>query len=333
LPFVGSINTRNSAETIEVAVLLNSSARVLAYAATGGYGSNQLRFMREAGTNIVGMVSLGHGGEQIQDMPIYDDVASAVAETQANTAVIYAPPGGVRSAIVECADGGIKLAVPVAEFVPVHDTMWACKYARERELWVVGPNTVGMATPGVAMLGSITSTFTRPGRVGVISRSGTMTMMIARELSSRGIGQSTLVHVGGDSIAGRNPHEWLRQFIKDDETDTVLYIGEIGGQKEYAMADVIAAGTKPVVALIVGRNAPAEKQMGHAGALIGSARETAHSKRDALREAGAIVCDSPMELAHVLSGLASDIGAREKAGEQHQRARSFEMARRDERCA
>ena len=213
-----------------MAILLDQTSRVVAYAATGAYGSHQLSFMKAAGTEIVAHVSLGRRGEIIDGVPVFDDVASAVAGTAANTAMIYSPPAGVRAALVECADNGIRLAVAAAEFTPVHDVIWAASYARERNMWICGPNTVGMATPGVAMLGAITPAFTRPGKVGVISRSGTMTMLVARELSRRGIGQSTLVHVGGDTIAGRNPHEWLAEFMQDPDTSSVAYIGEIGGQ-------------------------------------------------------------------------------------------------------
>jgi succinyl-CoA synthetase alpha subunit len=279
-----------------LAVILDSTAKVVAVAATGPYGRNQIKFMQAAGTDIVGVVALGRGGESLLELPIFDNVQAAVEATDANTAIIYAPALGVRSAIVECADAGLRLAVAAAEFVPLHDALYAAAYAHERKMHLVGPNTVGMATPGQAMLGAVTPSFTRPGRLGIIARSGTLTLAIARLLSESGFGQSTLVHVGGDVIAGTNPDEWLKLFDKDDDTSAVIFLGEIGGSKEYALAKSVNSANKPVASLIVGRHAPAEKRMGHAGALVGSGRETASAKQDALREAGAIVCGSPAAL-------------------------------------
>jgi succinyl-CoA synthetase alpha subunit len=275
-----------------LAVVLNQTAKVLAVAATGAYGRNQISFMQAAGTNIVGAVALGRKNEKIGQIPVFDTVQAAVEGTGADTAIIYAPPLGVRSAVVECADAGLGLAVAAAEFVPTHDTLYAAAYARERKMHLVGPNTAGMASPGQAMLGAITPSFTLPGKIGVISRSGTLLLAMARILTAIGAGQSTLVHVGGDVIAGTNPDEWLSLFDADDETAAILYLGEIGGTKEYALAERIATIRKPVGTFIVGRHAPAEKRMGHAGALIGSDRESAIAKQSALGEAGAIVCMS-----------------------------------------
>ena len=276
-----------------MAVVLDRTAKVLAIAATGDYGSNQIRFMQAAGTNVIGAVVLGRGGETMLDLPIFDTVMEAVQATGANAAIIYAPALGVRSAVVECADAGLRLAVAAAEFVPTHDALYAAAHARQCGMVLVGPNTMGMATPGQAMLGAVTPSFTKPGRVGVIGRSGTLMLVIARLLSQAGIGQSTLVHVGGDTIAGSNPDEWLTRFDADADTSAIIFLGEIGGAKEFALAERISASKKPVAAMIVGRHAPAEKRMGHAGALIGSDRETAAAKQAALKEAGAIICNSP----------------------------------------
>lgn len=285
----------SEAETGEhvLAVALDRTAKVVAVAATGAYGRAQIAFMQSAGTNVVALVALGRGGDGWQDLPVFDTVAEAVAATQADTAMIYAPALGVRSALIECAEAGIKLAVAAAEFVPLHDSLYAAAFAREHGMLIVGPNTAGMASPGQAMLGAVNPSFTHPGRIGVIGRSGTLTLVIARLLSGKGLGQSTVIHVGGDSIAGTNPHEWLDLFDADEETSAVIYLGEIGGLKEYALAERVARISKPVASLIVGQHAPAEKQMGHAGALIGSNRETADAKQAALREAGAITCISP----------------------------------------
>lgn len=285
-----------AARGMTLAVVLDEKSRVIAVAATGQYGRAQVAFMRSAGTNIVGLVTLGRGGSTDDGLPVFDTVADAVAAVRCDTAMIYAPPNGIRSAVVECADAGLTLAVAAAEFVPLHDTLYAAAYARERGMYVVGPNTAGMASPGKAMLGAINPSFTRPGRIGIIGRSGTLTLTIARLLSGEGIGQSSVIHVGGDTIAGTNPETWLGLFDSDDETSAIIYLGEIGGLKEYALAERLATIGKPVASLIVGRHAPAERQMGHAGALIGGDRESADAKQGALREAGATACDTPAAL-------------------------------------
>jgi succinyl-CoA synthetase alpha subunit len=249
--------------------------------------------MRRGKTNIVAGVSVGREGTTFEGIPLFDTVAAAIAATQADTAVIYTPAAGCGSSIIECADAGIKLALAAAEFVPIHDSLYALPYARERNMWVVGPNTAGMATPGQGILGSIPEGFTSSGRIGLIGRSGTLTMTVARIMTNSGFGQSTVAHIGGDVLAGRNPHEWARLFIDDPETDIIVYCGEIGGTKEYAMLDTIAGSRKPIVCFVVGRGAPAGKRMGHAGALVGDHRETAVAKAAALAEAGAHIATSP----------------------------------------
>jgi succinyl-CoA synthetase alpha subunit len=284
-----------------MAVLLKKDARVLAVGATGAYGSAQIRHMRESGTMIVAAAALGKRGELLDGLPLHDNVRDAAAAGAANTAIIYTPASGTIQSILDCADAGITLAVAAAELMPVRDTMYAIAYARERGMMVVGPNTAGMSSPGKAMLGAIPSHFTSEGRIGLFGRSGTLTMTMARYLTVRGIGQSTVVHIGGDIVVGGNPHEWLDLFLQDDETDAIVYLGEIGGTKEYAMLEAIAAASKPVLTMIVGRHAPPGKRMGHAGALIGSHQESAKSKMDALAEAGAIVRTSPAQIVEAVS--------------------------------
>lgn len=283
-----------------MAVLLDNAARVAVYGGTGAYGRAQVATMVAAGTRVTASVSAGRGGADVDGVPAYDTMAEAVRDAGADTAVIYTPAAGAGDAIVECAEAGIRLALVAAEFVPVHDSLNALAVAREHGLWVVGPNSLGMISPGRALLGSIAPDFTMPGRVGVIGRSGTLTITTARLMRQSGIGQSTAVHIGGDLLAGRNPHEWLELFLDDPETDAVVYLGEIGGLKEYAMLDLIRSAAKPVFALIVGRHAPAGKRMGHAGALIAGHRETAAAKRAALREAGAYIADTPPHLVALL---------------------------------
>ncbi|GGC78030.1 succinate--CoA ligase subunit alpha [Chelatococcus reniformis] len=291
-----------------MAVLLRASARVVTLSATGPYGRAQLDAMRGGGTRVVAGVSAGRGGGALDGVPLFDTVAEAVAATGADTAVIYTPAIGCGAAIAECADAGIGLALAAAEFVPLHDSLKALAYAREAGMWVVGPNTAGMATPGQAILGSIPQGFTAPGRIGLVGRSGTLTMTVARIMSAHGLGQSTVTHIGGDMLAGRNPHEWAKLYLDDPDTDILVYCGEIGGAKEYALLDLIAARRKPVIAFIVGRSAPPGKRMGHAGALVGADRETAAAKAAALAEAGAIVATSPYAIVERLRELVPAAG-------------------------
>lgn len=275
-----------------MAILVNERSRVLVQGGTGTYGAAQVAWMRQAGTEVVAHVSPGRGGSEIEGVPVYDLVADAVKATGADTSVIYAPASSARDAIIESADAGIRVAVVAAELIPAHDALFAVTYARQRGMWIVGPNTVGVSSPGQCVLGSIPIEFTRPGNIGVISRSGTMGLMVSRILTQAGCGQSTIACIGGDAVAARLPAEYLDLFLDDPATDRILYVGEIGGLKEYEMLDRIAAKVKPISAMIVGRCAPPGKRMGHAGALIAGARETAQAKREALAAAGATLIES-----------------------------------------
>jgi len=279
-----------------MSVLLHAGTRVLAVNAVGDYGRAQVRFMLDAGTRVVAHVAPGRAEAAIDGLPRFATIAEAVAATGADAAAVYTPPNGLRDSIVEAARAGLRLVFAAAEFVPVHDVAHALAVARDAGTWVVGPNSLGIATPGQALLGTLPPSLTLPGRVGVIGRSGTLAMNLAQMLSGAGIGQSTIVHVGGDVLCGRNPHEWLERFLADPDTDAVLYAGEPGGSKEYAMLEPVARATKPVVALMVGRHAPRGKVLGHAGALVGRDRDTAAAKAAALREAGARIAHSPLDV-------------------------------------
>ncbi len=296
-----------------MAVLLNAGSKVLSVNGMGAYGSSQVRFMREFGTNIVGHVMPGRGTQALDGCPIFGTIAEAVLETGANAAAIFTPPMGLRDSVIEAAHAGLGLVFAAAEYVPLHDVAIAARHARDAGMWMVGPNSTGMATPGEAVLGALPPGLTLPGRVGVIGRSGTLTINICHLLTSAGLGQSTVVHIGGDVICGRNPHEWLGRFIDDAATDVVVYMGEPGGSKEYAMLDAIRAAGKPVIALIVGRHVPRDKKMGHAGALVGSDSESAASKISALREAGAVIARSPFEVPVLIKQLMAEHGRSETA--------------------
>jgi succinyl-CoA synthetase alpha subunit len=281
----------------------SSSTKVAVIGATGGYGRAQIVGMKSGGSNVVGITSPGRGGSEIDGIPVFDSVADAVKKGGATAAVIYTPAAGCGDSIVECAEAGIEFAVAPAEFMPIHDALYALARAREAGMWVVGPNTLGMAVPGECVLGSIAKEFTMPGPVALFGRSGTLTATASRLLSKAGIGQRVAVHIGGDALAGRNPHEYFLAAAADPKTKAIAYLGEIGGTKEYEMLDVIKSLGKPVATLIIGMHAPPGRRMGHAGALVEGERGTAQAKRAALKEAGAHIVDNILELPKVMGGL------------------------------
>lgn len=295
-----------------MAVMLRSGLKTLAVNAVGDYGGSAVRYMIESGTNIVAHVAPGRDEVEIDGLPRFSSIRKAVEATGAQAAAVYTPPLGVRDSILEAAQANLELVFTAAEFVPVHDMAYAAAAARDVGMWIVGPNSLGMASPGHATLGAVPIDFIQPGRVGVIGRSGTLTLNICQLLTAQGIGQSTVVHVGGDVICGRNPHEWLEQFLADPETDCVIYAGEPGGAKEYAMLDTISSSDKPVVALMVGRNAPRGKVMGHAGALVGGDKDTSAAKADALRGAGAHIVNSPLDIPTALKDLLPELSRNSK---------------------
>jgi succinyl-CoA synthetase alpha subunit len=258
--------------------------RVAVVGPTGRYARNQVAGMSAAGTPIIGGVALGRGGTSLDGLPLYDRIGDLPEPP--TIALIYAPAEGVRDAIAECAGARIPTIMAVAEHVPVHDSLAAAALARAAGSWLVGPNTLGMFVPGRGLLGSIAPSFCSGGRLAVIARSGTGALALARQLTNSGIGQRIVAHIGGDAVIGRNPHEYLQALADDEATGAVLLCGEIGGDKEYAFAETALRFPKPIIAMVVGRDAPAQKRMGHAGALIGHRRESAQSKLDALAAAG-----------------------------------------------
>jgi succinyl-CoA synthetase alpha subunit len=284
--------------------------RVAVIGPTGRYARRQVAGMVEAGTPLVGGVALGRGGEAMDGLPLYDRITEVTEKP--NIALIYTPAAGVRDAIAACAQAGIATIMAAAEYVPVHDALAAAAAARAAGSWLIGPNTLGLCVPDRGLLGSIAPGFCRPGRVALIVRSGTVALALARQLTLAGIGQRLVVHVGGDTVIGRNPHEYLHALRDDEATAAVLYCGEIGGDKEYAFADAARGFAKPIVAMVVGRYAPEQKQMGHAGALIGSAREAAQEKLAALATAGCRVAKGPQEAVAILTELGFTANATEQ---------------------
>jgi succinyl-CoA synthetase alpha subunit len=302
---MNTIQTRpEAAEAVAMASPFpDRNTRVVTVGATGAYGQAQTGGMRSAGTQIVANVAIGRAGQDQDGIPVFDTVAEAVATTGATAAAIYTPAAGIRDAVAECAEAGIGFVVAAAEFVPLHDTLYACTVARQKGMWLVGPNTLGMTIPGETTLGSIPREFTLPGPVAVFGRSGTLTATAGRLLSKAGIGQRALIHIGGDALCGRNPHEYIAAASADVKTSVIVYLGEIGGNKEYAALDAIRASAKPVVTLVVGRHAPPGRRMGHAGALVEGERGTAQAKRAALAEAGAHIAENILDLPRVVGGL------------------------------
>ena len=271
---------------------------VVVFNPTGGYAARQVSAMRRAGTNIVAGIAMGRGGTALDGLRLLDSLSEF--DERPDAAVLYTPPDGTADAIGQCVAAGIPTVVAAAEYVPLHDSLRAAKAARAAGSWLVGPNTLGFCVPGVGLLGSVAPEFCAPGRVALIGRSGTLTLTVARLLTRAGIGQRIALHIGGDAVIGRNPHEYLEALAEDERTAAVLYCGEIGGDKEYALAEAIRRFPRPVVATLVGRHAPADRQMGHAGALIGSERESAAAKLAALGDAGALVAATPYDAIDLL---------------------------------
>jgi succinyl-CoA synthetase alpha subunit len=280
-----SVNTEKMySQQLRLPFLTSQPWRVAVIGPTGRYARNQVAAMTAAGTPIIGGVALGRGGTSFDGLPLYDRVGDLPEPP--TIALIYTPAEGVRDAIAECAGARIPTIMAVAEYVPVYDTLAAAALARTAGSWLVGPNTLGIFVPGRGLLGSIAPSFCAKGRLAVIARSGTVALALARQLTNAGIGQRIVAHIGGDAVIGRNPHEYLQALVDDEETEAVLFCGEIGGDKEYAFAETAQRFPKPIIAIVVGRHAPAQKQMGHAGALIGHWRESAQSKLEALAAAG-----------------------------------------------
>lgn len=286
-----------------MSILIDENTRVVIQGITGTYGQNQTRRMLEYGTRVVAGVTPGKGGTEFAGVPVFDTVDEAVAATGASASIVYVPAPYARDAALEGIDAGVRLMLIATEGIPIHDSMAIRARSIASGTWVVGPNTMGMISPGKCLLGSAIPSATLPGPVGVISRSGTLMGEVVRYLSQAGIGQSTCVGIGGDVVIGRNPVEYLRLFEADPDTRAVLILGEIGGLKEYEAAEFIRRMTKPVVAFIAGRFAPRGKRMGHVGAVVHGDRDSAESKRHALREAGAHVADTPWQVVDILRQL------------------------------
>lgn len=285
-----------------MSILLNRETKALIQGITGRVGQSQTRWMLEYGTNIVAGVTPGKGGWVVEGIPVYDTVAEAVAEQGAEASVFFVPPQGVKETAIQTIDVGIKLIVVITEHVPVHDVMEIREYATDSDVQIVGPTSPGIITVSEAKLGIMPGNMFKPGRIGLISRSGTLSYEVSVNLATAGFGQSTAVGIGADPVVFTNVPELLRLFEEDPDTDLVVLVGEVGGMQEEEAAEYIKKSmTKPVVAYIAGLNAPQEKRMGHAGAIIqGDGRGTAQSKVSALQEAGVEVAQFPAEVVRLV---------------------------------
>jgi len=284
-----------------VAILADKTTRLLVQG-LGRMGQFHARLSREYHTQVVGGVHPGKGGQEIDGIPVFDTVRDAVAATGADASVIFVPPPGAADAILEAADAGIRLAVCITEGIPALDMARAKAELRGSPMRLVGPNCPGVVTPGQCRIGIMPAQITRPGPVGVVSRSGTLTYEAVDQLSRLGIGQSTCVGIGGDPVVGTTFVDALALFEADPETRAVVMIGEIGGSAEETAAEFVKAHmTKPVVAFIAGQNAPPGKRMGHAGAIISGGKGRAADKMAALEAAGVPVSRSPAEIGETLA--------------------------------
>ncbi len=279
-------------------ILLNEDTKAIVQGMTGRIGSIQAGWMLDYGTNIVAGVTPGKGGEVVHDLPVYDDVYAAVEKQGANASVIFVPAAVIRDAVLEAVDAGIKLVVAISEHVPVHDVLKMKAAAKAKDVWLLGPNTPGIITPGVGKLGIMPANMFQPGRIGIISRSGTLSYEVAGLLNNIGLGESTLAGVGGDPVVGTRMLGLLKQFEADPATDAVVIVGEIGGSSEEEAAEYIKEMSKPVIAYIAGRTAPSGRRMGHAGAIISAdgSSGTVESKENALREGGALLAEKPGDI-------------------------------------
>jgi succinyl-CoA synthetase alpha subunit len=280
-----------------VSILVDRSTRLVVQGITGRDGSFHARAMKEYGTQVVAGVTPGKGGQNLDGIPIFDRVSDAVRETGANTSVIYVPPPFAADAILEAAHAGIKLVVAITEGIPVMDIVPVMKEVQSLGVRVIGPNCPGLISPGLSKVGILPGEIHRPGPVGVVSRSGTLTYEMVYQLTRNGIGQSTCIGIGGDPVIGTQFLDVLRLFEADPETKAVVMIGEIGGTAEEEAARYVKETmTKPVIGFIAGRTAPPGKRMGHAGAIISSGRGTAEEKIAALEAAGIPVARIPSEV-------------------------------------
>ncbi len=287
-----------------MSVLVNSKSRVIVQGFTGSEGTFHASQMIEYGTNVVGGVTPGKGGQKHLDKPVYNTVAEAVKATGADVSIIFVPPAFAADAIMEAAEAGIKVIVTITEGIPVSDMVKVKNYIDGRDCRLIGPNCPGVMTAGEAKVGIMPGFIFKKGTVGIVSKSGTLTYEAVDQITKAGLGQTTAIGIGGDPIIGTTTKEAVQLLMADPETKGIIMIGEIGGNLEADAARWIKEhGTKPVVGFIAGVTAPKGRTMGHAGAIVGGHDDTAEAKKKILRDCGIHVVDSPAELGKKMAEL------------------------------
>jgi len=291
-----------------VAIFVDKETRLVVQGLTGREGSFHGLRNREYGTDLVAGVTPGKGGQDVEGVPVFDTVHEAVEQVGANTAMVFVPPPFAADAIYEAADAGITTIICITEGIPAHDMLRVYNYLQSTGSRLIGPNCPGVLSPGKANVGIIPAHFFSEGSVGLLSRSGTLTYQIGNELAQLGVGNSTIVGIGGDPIIGSSFIDVISRFQQDEQTDLIVMVGEIGGDEEEKTADFIAEHvTKPVVAYIAGFTAPPGKRMGHAGAIISGSSGTAQAKADALEAKGVKVGKNPTEVARIAAEMTSGV--------------------------
>lgn len=284
-----------------MSVLVNKDSKIIVQGFTGKEGSFHAGQMIEYGTNVVGGVTPGKGGQEHLGKPVFNTVADAVKDAGADTSIIFVPPAFAGDAIMEAADAGIKVIICITEGIPVQDMVKVKSYIEDRDCRLIGPNCPGIITPGEAKCGIMPGFIHNPGRIGIVSRSGTLTYEAVDQVTKAGMGQSTCIGIGGDPIVGTTTKEAVELLMNDPDTDGIIMIGEIGGGMEAEAAHYIKEhGTKPVVGFIAGQTAPKGRTMGHAGAIIGGAEDTAEAKMKIMEECGLHVVKSPATIGETM---------------------------------
>ncbi|MCP1995825.1 succinate--CoA ligase subunit alpha [Flavobacterium sp. HSC-61S13] len=281
-----------------MSVLVNKDSKIIVQGFTGSEGTFHASQMIEYGTNVVGGVTPGKGGTMHLDRPVFNTVQDAVEQAGADTSIIFVPPAFAADAIMEAADAGIKVIITITEGIPVADMIRANNYVKERSSRLIGPNCPGVITPGEAKVGIMPGFVFKKGTVGIVSKSGTLTYEAADQVVKQGLGITTAIGIGGDPIIGTTTKEAVELLMNDPETEAIIMIGEIGGQLEADAARWIKAdgNRKPVIGFIAGETAPKGRTMGHAGAIVGGADDTAEAKKRIMKECGIHVVDSPAEI-------------------------------------
>jgi succinyl-CoA synthetase alpha subunit len=285
-----------------MSVLVNKDSRVIVQGFTGKEGSFHAEQMIEYGTNVVGGITPGKGGTEHLGRPVFNTVADAVKEAKANVSIIFVPPAFAADAIMEAAEAGIKVVICITEGIPTQDMVKVKAYLSDKDVTLIGPNCPGVMTPGEAKVGIMPGFIHNPGTIGIVSRSGTLTYEAVDQVTKAGLGQSTCIGIGGDPIIGTTTLQAVKLLMEDPATEGIIMIGEIGGSMEADAARWIKAnGTKPVVGFIAGQTAPPGRRMGHAGAIIGGADDTAAAKMKIMRECGLFVVESPAVIGETMA--------------------------------